>query len=90
MCVTAGHPQEASGEGSDRAAVPDRGPLHPEEERRGGARRSRQQDRKSCEESRIDQSNALARQTINNSCVCGHECAGEASRREGRAAEDPH
>lgn len=39
--VTAGHPQKASGEGSDRAAISDRGPLHSEEEGRGGAHRSR-------------------------------------------------
>lgn len=41
VLVTAGHPQEASGERSDRAADSDRGPLHPEAEGRGGAHRSR-------------------------------------------------
>lgn len=43
--LTAGHPQEASGEGSVWAAVSDRGPLHPEEERGGGAHRPREQNR---------------------------------------------
>lgn len=42
---TAGHPQEASGEGPVRAAVADRGSLHPEEEGGRGAHRPRQQNR---------------------------------------------
>lgn len=37
-----GHPQEASGEGSVRAAVSDRSSLHPEEEGGRGAHRPRQ------------------------------------------------
>lgn len=44
MSLMAGHPQEASGEGSCWAAVSDRGSLHPEEERGRGAHRPRQQN----------------------------------------------
>lgn len=39
--LLAGHPQEATGEGSLRAAVSHRGSLHSEEERGGGAHRPR-------------------------------------------------
>lgn len=41
----AGHPQEASGEGSVWAAVSDWGSLRPEEERGGGSHRPRYQNR---------------------------------------------
>ena len=43
--LMAGHPQEASGEGSVWAAVSDWSSLHPEEERGRGAHRPRQPNR---------------------------------------------
>lgn len=47
LFVPAGHPEETSEQGPDRAAGPDRRPLRVQEEGGGGADRPQGQDRES-------------------------------------------